>query len=566
MRYTRVPLIRRFLRREDGQSAVILTVTMFGVMAVAASGVESGHVYYAYRQLLASTRAAALSGAQAMPNITQASANVTAYSSMAGQHNYTNMLQNDNITSNFFCSSGVSTSLNVACLTPPAGEGACTTGTTCNALTVTQTAQVNSYFGHIIGIPMFNLRAQASASMAGGNNLPYNIAIILDTTGSMGSTASSGDGCSGSTKIVCAVNGIRGMLQEMDPCATNTTCSTTSAYVDDVSLFVFPAVNINDVTDDTVCPQSNPGIVPYSFIDVTPGTGQNLTLPNNWTTFPGYAGTYQIANFSNTYKTNDSTTTLNSSDSLAIAVGGGSGGSCPGVKAPGGENTYYAQVIQLAQSALQTQQLAHAGSKNIMIILSDGDAEAGGGAQAYTSGGANTAVNLVALNCPSIKSAGKCNSQITVGGGTQPLNGTGTSTTNPASGSGTGALGYNSPAYPSALGECGQAVWAAQNATAAGTEVYTVAMDSPTSGSCATDQKYTLTGLSNGAKTWPDGGGDNKSGCNSISAMASDANHFYSDNTKGCAATNTSQFTTMGSIFQAIYNQTTAARIIPSGL
>ncbi|MGA2909470.1 MAG: hypothetical protein ABSE36_17340, partial [Terracidiphilus sp.] len=60
-----------------------------------------------------------------------------------------------------------------------------------------------------------------------------------------------------------------------------------------------------------------------------------------------------------------------------------------------------------------------------------------------------------------------------------------------------------SPTYPSALGECGQAVKAAQLATAAGTVVYTIGFGSETTG-CTTDETYTTTASStDGAEAWP---------------------------------------------------------------
>ena len=43
------------------------------MMALAAASVETGHVYYAYQRLVASTNASAMAGAQGMPNTTQAS-------------------------------------------------------------------------------------------------------------------------------------------------------------------------------------------------------------------------------------------------------------------------------------------------------------------------------------------------------------------------------------------------------------------------------------------------------------------------------------------------------------
>ncbi len=100
----------------------------------------------------------------------------------------------------------------------------------------------------------------------------------------------------------------------------------------------------------------------------------------------------------------------------------------------GEEGTYYAGAIYAAQSALTAQAAAFPGSKNVIILLSDGDANV-----------------------------------------TQSWNGY--SVMPQANNSGT---------YPSYVGDCGQGVKAAQYAQAAGTRVYTVAYGSPATG-CSTD-------------------------------------------------------------------------------
>jgi Flp pilus assembly protein TadG len=540
MKRLKIPFLRRFCKDERGQSGVLITVLLFSVMALAATGVETGHVYYAYRQLLASTNAATLAGAEQMPDILAATTDVTAYSSETGEKNASTLLQNVSITPTFFCSSTVSSSLNVGCQAPPTGEGSCTNGSTCNALQVVQTAKVNLWFGGLVGIRTFNLSAAATASMRGGSDVPYNIAVIIDTTESMNDNAASGDGCgSNASQIKCAVTGLASLLETMDPCPLNVTCTATGAYVDDISLYVFPAIKAGNTSDDTSCPTSNPPIVPYAFPNVTPGTSQNLILPTSTTTYPNNAGTYQVVSFNDTYKANDETTTLKSGDALASAVGVGTGCS-QGLQAPGGEGTYYAQVIYAAQAALAAQQTANPGSQNVLIILSDGDANACNTSANTSAGGCNSKNQIVALN--------------TTG---NMLNGTGTSSTNPS--------GYQSPTYPSELGQCGQAVQAAQAATQAGTTVYTVAMGSETSGGCTTDAHYTTaSGSTYGAEAWPSGSYSGQP-CNAIAAMASNANTFYSDNTSGCAATNTSAFTTMSQIFQAIASGLTSSRLIPNG-
>jgi hypothetical protein len=350
-----------------------------------------------------------------------------------------------------------------------------------------------------------------------------------------------------------------------------------------VALFAFPAIEVssskNYTSDDTTCPTSNPPIVPYAFINAST-SNQNLALPSSTsgTSYSAnYTGTYQVMAFDDGYRDSDSASTLDSGDGLSSAVGYETSGTCKGLQAPGGEGTYYAQVIYAAQAALANQQGLFPGSKNILILLSDGDATACN-SQAYSSyGGNNSCGNgsqIVAVNCPGVSMVGStptCGSTpVSVDGGSTtigcppggctgtPLNGTGTSTTNPN--------GYNVATYPSALGECGQAVQAAQAATAAGTMVYTIAMGSPTSGGCVTDQHVTVSSSStNGAEGYPSGPYSGQP-CNAIAAMASTENTFYSDNTGGCAAlVNTSaQFETIGGIFQAIANSLTNARLIPA--
>ncbi|MGB8028901.1 MAG: TadG family pilus assembly protein [Terracidiphilus sp.] len=586
MKWSETFFLRRLWRDEKGQTLVVVGLTLMTMFALAGVSVEVGHIYYAYQELVASTNAATLAAAQTMPNMTQANTNLVAYSSETSQLNANRFLQNDSISAAYTCSSIVSGSLssgglNVACQTPTSGS--CGGPSSCNAIAVTQTATVHLWLGKLFGVPTVNLTAKAYASMRGGSDIPYNIAVILDTTNSMTAAAPTGDGCgSGATQINCAVFGLKTMLQNMDPCDLNTTCSTSTPYVDGTALYVFPPVNINDTTDDTTCPTSNPPIVPYSFINVTPSS-QNLSLPSSTsgTAYSSvYAGTYDVQPFEDTYKANDTTTTLASGDALSSAVGYATSGTCKGLQAPGGEGTYYAQVIRAAQAALVSQQTSYPGSQNIMIILSDGDATACN-SQANTAAGGNGSCSngsqMVAVNCPAVTSTvSKGVTTVTCGSTSAAINGKATTVNCPPSGctgaplSGTGtsttnSTGYESATYPSALGECGQAVQAAQLATQAGTTVYTVAMGSETSGGCLTDAHYTISsGSTYGAEAWPSGTHSGQP-CNAIGAMASNMNTFFSDNTAGCAASGGNvNYTTMAEIFQAIANGLENSRLIPS--
>lgn len=577
MKRSKVRFAWRLMRDERGQSAVVIAISLLTLMALSGAAVETGHVYYAYRLLQASTNAATLAAGEAMPYIGAKGDGAGAgsswgylyqYSSQQGGLNAKSLLTNVSIVPRFYCSTTLSNDpYDMPCYSP--ATGSCTSGSTCNALQVTQTATVNLWFGGLLGMPRMTMSATAYAAMRGETALPYNIAVIMDTTGSMTDPANSNDDCSGNTQIKCAVSGLKTMLGIMYPCPQGESCTNNPKYVDDVALFVFPALALNTTQtnySNDYCTNGGDPSVPYNFIDVTPtGSPAVPTNPNMQSTAGATdAGTYEIVPFMNDYRQNDDLTTgLNTASYLAKAVGAGCS---PGLTAPGGQHTYYAQAIYAAQSALAAAQTANKSSKNVMIILSDGNASACNSQANTTGGGCGGSNDIVADNCPSINGTGSTpcivvkNSKgvVTQNYWGSPLNGTGTSTTNPN--------GYQSYAYPSALGECGQAVQAAQSATSQGTLVYTVSMGSPTNSSsqnCATDRYYSPS-ISYWGGTWGPGG----SPCTAIKAMASDATRFYSDNQNGCAAVGgngSAAFQSMANIMTAIGYSFTTSRLIPNG-
>jgi hypothetical protein len=356
----------------------------------------------------------------------------------------------------------------------------------------------------MFGLANFNLTSVSTAAMAGGSNTPYNIAVILDTTASMAAN-DSGTQCTG-TQISCALGGVQALLQLTFPCASGAACTAISGTqrvinpVDSVALFVFPPVTTATMPKDYVCKTSNPTTIPYTFTNVTTGSSQNLNLPST--------ATYEVIPFSGNYKPSDSTTSLNTSSDIVIAAGDSGVSGCSGIQAPGGEGTYYAQVIYQAQAALVAQQTANPGTKNMLIIVSDGDATATSGQIVATTG---------------------------------TLNGTGTSSSNPT--------GYHSYTYPSALGECGQAIIAAQSAASAGTKVVTIGYGSETSG-CTTDATYSAH--------------KGVTPCQTIQDMASDPTYFFSDDGNGCVSPNQTKLTKLQQIFQYIVGITETPRIVPN--
>jgi hypothetical protein len=368
---------------------------------------------------------------------------------------------------------------------------ACSSSSVGNAVKVTFTKTANFYFAGIFGAKSKTLSATATAT-PGSAPTPYNVAIIADTTASMSDT-DSGD-CN-TTRLACEKSGIQILLQNLSPCVSgNSTCisttnpdtqcaagagscsgvnvatqcaagaascSTATTTVlasgnvtspvtpsDNVSLFVFPNVTSATASADWAS-SGNPTIEPYTFptAGATSYSLPSTTIGSGKTATVVYP-TYQVLGYSSDYRTSDNAATLNSSSWYVRAAGGASGYS--GLQAPGGEGTYYAGAIYAAQSSLVAEYLSNYqnyphGIKNVIILISDGDASA--------------------------KSSAMPNASATAG------------------------------VYPSLVQQCHQAITAAQFAarpttvgsvTVPGTIVYSVSYGAASSG-CSTDTSPTIT-------------------------------------------------------------------------
>jgi Flp pilus assembly protein TadG len=544
MKFTdRIPVLSRLMKEDKGQALVFTAVVLTAFMGVTGIAVDAGKGYYAWELLKSSTDAAALAGAAGMPNTTTAGTYANAYGSKNAAWNANGIMNTVVETVSFKCLTTVTNTFYAPCENSTGGGS----GTTYNAVQVNQTAKVPTWIGPLFGMPTFNINATATASMKGGEATPYNIAVILDTTSSMtGSDDGANNTSNCNTQIACAELGIQTLLLELYPCQGSGTCSTSSTPIDNVALFVFPGATSTTITDDYGCGGKNPTIVPYEWQNVTPGS-QNLNLPTG--------DTYQVVPFDIAYKLTNAATTLNPASDLVMAVGGVSG--C-GAAAPGGEGTYYAQVIYAAQTALATEKAAN-GFSNMMIILSDGDA---------------TACNTTLATAGGTKTTNSCGTgkpdQITAATGN--LNGTGTAIGNPLKPAGCSGSnpaitcnGYLSANYPSALGECGQAVVAAQYAASQGTTVYAVGYGTEASG-CTTDSSYsdTVAAGSYGGGNWQAG----DSPCQAMAAMSSATNGstFFSDQVNGCDSTDTNNvgITSLKAIFERVGADISSARLIPN--
>jgi Putative Tad-like Flp pilus-assembly len=365
----------------------VLMVALLGVVALVA---DVGFGYVRSRGLQASSDAAAL--ARALPG-TAAASTATAYSAVAGGKNANSHLPNVTMAAGYPM---------LKCLATLQNQGIpCVAPANANAVAVKQQVNVPTFFARVFGVPSLSIRATSTAAMRGAAVDPYNVMIVLDTTQSMNST----DSNCGNTRINCALSGLRILLGSLSPCpAGQSSCGSVTGgnvanSVDTVGLMVFPGLSsTSSVKYEYDCSNSpTPAISNYSA----------SPLP-----------TYQIIPFSSDYRGSDTASSLSTtSNNVVLAAHGVS--SCPqGLAVVGGVGTFYAGVINAAQSALVAAAASRPNSQNVMIFLSDGDADA---TSSHLSG------------------------------------------------------------YASAQ-QCHQAVTAAQSAKAAGTRVYSVAYGSPTSG------------------------------------------------------------------------------------
>ena len=481
-------LIRRLCHEQDGQALWLVGALLIVFLGTAAISIDIGFAIHAQRELQASTDAAATAGALDLPNTTAATT-AKAYDGESTGKNYSSDLPG--VTT-------VNSTPLVTCVTPTQLETLdITVGPTCtnaaggNAVVVEQQVTIPTFFARVFGFNSITLHANALVLEKGSLGTapePVNVMLIVDTTASMGNgdPNCTGTGLANPTREDCAKAGVRTLLSELQPCDPVKGCGTITNGAaahpyQSVGLAIFPGLTSTSYDLDEYNCQTTTLCTSGSHC-TDPGS---ISLYANPTTQPPY---YTVVSLSNDYLTSGS---LNGASShLVKAVDWKDGNSCSssnyGLQDPGGAHTYYAGVINEAQSAFSSM----TGEMNAIIFLSDGDANA-------------TQSNFV---------------------------------------SGTSSTYYTN--------DCAQAVAAAQNATKAGTLVYSIAYGSSTvlsPGSCATDSPAT-------------------SACNTMTGIASNPTMFYSDDANGCKSNDNPNLTSLSEIFAAIGYSFMSTRVLPFNL
>ena len=187
--------LRTLLRQNDesGQAIVMLAMTCVVLLGAAALVIDVGKAYVVKRHLQASVDAAALAGAQSLPDPAAAVAAAQSYSGAAGAKNNEPRLP------------GVTVSAVTKCLST-------TSCNPVNALVVDETTTSPTIFARVLGINSFTIHARATALMSAGVPAPAHVMIVVDRTGSMNNSCTAGG-----TKMTCLRNGIKAFLGGMDP-------------------------------------------------------------------------------------------------------------------------------------------------------------------------------------------------------------------------------------------------------------------------------------------------------------------------------------------------------------
>ncbi len=191
--FTRSKVCSRLRHEEGGQVIAFAAISLLAVIGMAAYVIDVGNDYRAHRQLQAAADAAAVAGAEQLPNVAAATAAAQQYSASAGGKNLSGSLP------------GVTTTVTTKCIS----------GIPCNpanTIVVTQTATVPSIFGQVLGLGSATVSAKSTAAMAGGQPKPLHVMFLIDRSASMNNSCDAGG-----TKLSCAQSAMLTFLSSMAP-------------------------------------------------------------------------------------------------------------------------------------------------------------------------------------------------------------------------------------------------------------------------------------------------------------------------------------------------------------
>ncbi len=418
-------------RSDDGGAALLyVTIAIPTLLAITSLAVDMGYVWYVKTRLQTIADMSALAGASKL--YTDTAPNVVL---LANQYAALNVPSNWNGGN----STTVTVTPEVKCLNTIKTMGlTCQSTSSGNTLKVTVTATTPLFFATALGFKTISLSANSMVSGGGSSPPPMNIAIILDATGSMNNLLGTSCGSlSNPTKIQCASLAAKTLLTKL------------WASVDQVALYTYPSYDANSLKTFT-CASGNNGV--KTSVSYKTGASPNYQMVGFTTSFSADKGSPPTGGLDITSpmvlalgKTASTSTATDSTicNGLNLSQLGGQGTSIADAIAQARNDLLAANVALVAKGQPQR--------RNVMIILSDGDA--------------NANVDTAATNDPFL--------------------------------AGSNAPPSTDPGWsidvPSQADQCQGAVAAADTAAADGTWVYSVAFSAPyaAKGSCQSDRPVT---------------------------------------------------------------------------
>jgi putative Flp pilus-assembly TadE/G-like protein/von Willebrand factor type A domain-containing protein len=156
----------RFSRGNNGQVAVLVALLLVPLIAITGFVIDVGYAYYAQRSLQSQADAAALAGAQKLPDSSGSVSLARQYGSGTTAKNHSKDL------------GLVVEEVVTRCLSSVPGCDPV------NAVVVDETAKVKTLFTRVLGIRSFTVHVRSTACSPCGTR-PLDIMLVLDRTGSM---------------------------------------------------------------------------------------------------------------------------------------------------------------------------------------------------------------------------------------------------------------------------------------------------------------------------------------------------------------------------------------------
>ena len=232
MRKFNLSFIRKVLGDESGQTMYLLAIG--GMMLMLGMGgltIDVGRAYVVRTQLQGAVDAAALAGVSGLAN--GQAANVA--SSFLSTYNTSGLGTITSPTPAVFC----------AKMMMPAGQDCTSSSLPANAVQVTASAKLSTYFMKMFGVKTLTVNATATASP--GEVKPWIVEVILDTTPSM---KNKDNNCSAATAEACALIGLQGLLSKSNPCSPSMPNCTADQSNIRVGLMSFPNISTTDAPDN----------------------------------------------------------------------------------------------------------------------------------------------------------------------------------------------------------------------------------------------------------------------------------------------------------------------------